>query len=33
MKENLDILNFSLSSEEISGIKTLDEGRSLFDWW
>ena len=33
MIENLEIFDFSLSSEEMNAIKALDEGRSLFCWW
>lgn len=33
MIENLDILDFNLTDEEMSLIKTLDKGKSLFNWW
>lgn len=33
MVENFDIEDFSLTEEEMSLIATLDEGKSLFDWW
>lgn len=33
MIENLDILDFSLTDEEMSLIATLDRGKSLFNWW
>ena len=33
MKENRDILGFSLSADEMNSIRQLDEGRSLFGWW
>lgn len=33
MIENLDILDFNLSCDEMSLIATLDEGKSLFNWW
>lgn len=33
MKENLDILDFELTSEEMAELKTLDMNRSLFGWW
>ena len=33
MKENLDILDFSLSEEEMARLEELDQGRSLFGWW
>ena len=33
MKENLDILDFSLNDDEMKRLKALDEGRSLFGWW
>lgn len=33
MVENLDILDFSLTPEEMATIKTLDKGKSLFNWW
>ena len=33
MRENLDILDFELSDEEMQTIRTLDTGRSQFGWW
>lgn len=33
MIENLDILDFSLTKGEMSLIATLNEGKSLFNWW
>lgn len=33
MRENLDSLNFDLSTEDMQTIEGLDEGRSLFGWW
>lgn len=33
MIENLDILDFSLTDEEMNLIATLDKGKSLFNWW
>lgn len=33
MIENLDVLDFKLSDEEMSLIATLDKGKSLFNWW
>ena len=33
MIENLDILDFSLTDEEMSLITSLDRGKSLFNWW
>ncbi len=33
MRENIKISDFTLTSEEMNAIKTLDEGRSLFGWW
>lgn len=33
MVENLAIEDFSLTDEEMSLIATLDEGKSLFNWW
>ena len=33
MKENFDILDFSLSDEDMENIRKLDEDRSLFSWW
>lgn len=33
MKENLDILDFSLTDSEINELKALDLGKSLFGWW
>lgn len=32
MKENLDILDFNLSEEEIRCIQALDENKTLFEW-
>ena len=33
MKENLDILDFELTPEEMARIEALDLDRSLFGWW
>ena len=33
MKENLDFLDFELSSDEMETIKSMDKGKSLFAWW
>ena len=33
MRENLDILDFELTSEEITVLQALDMNRSLFGWW
>lgn len=33
MKENIDILDFNLSDDDISKIETLDKGKSLFGWY
>ena len=33
MRENMEIFDFALTSEEMNAIKVLDEGRSLFGWW
>ena len=33
MRENLEISDFALTSDEMKEIKALDEGRSLFGWW
>ena len=33
MKENIDILDFELSDEEMEKINRLDKGKSLFNWW
>ncbi|MCM1491055.1 MAG: hypothetical protein NC095_09545 [Muribaculum sp.] len=33
MRENLDITDFTLSDAEMAEIATLDENRSLFNWW
>ena len=33
MRENFSITDFELTAEEISAIKKLDEGKSLFAWW
>ena len=33
MKENIDILDFSLSDEDMNNIKELDLNRSMFGWW
>ena len=33
MKENIDILDFSLSDEDIKNIESLDRNRSLFGWF
>lgn len=33
LKENLDIFDFKLSQEEMQRIETLDEGKSLFNWY
>lgn len=33
MIENLEITNFKLTAQDIEEIKTLDKGKSLFNWW
>ena len=33
MKENLDILDFALSPEEMEELASLDLDRSMFGWW
>ncbi len=33
MIENLEITNFELTAQDIEEIKTLDKGKSLFNWW
>lgn len=33
MKENLELFDFDLTSEEINAIEALENGRSLFGWW
>ena len=33
MRENLDILGFELTPDEMSELHTLDMNRSLFGWW
>lgn len=33
IQENMDILDFSLTDEEMASIRKLDQGRSLFGWW
>ena len=33
MKENLEILDFELESEEMEAIEKLEVGKSLFGWW
>ena len=33
MKENIDILDFELSNDEMEKINQLDKGKSLFNWW
>ena len=33
MKENRDIIGFSLSDDEMNRIRQLDGGKSLFGWW
>lgn len=33
MMENIDILDFELTADEMSEIKALDLGKSLFGWW
>lgn len=33
MIENLSILDFSLTDEEMSLVATLNRGKSLFNWW
>lgn len=33
MRENLDILDFELSVEDMSALYQLDTGRSQFNWW
>lgn len=33
MRENLDILDFSLTDSEMNELYALDLGKSLFGWW
>lgn len=33
MKENLDILDFALTDEEMNRLSALDTDRSMFGWW
>ncbi len=33
MRENFSITNFELTAAEISSIRQLDKGKSLFSWW
>ena len=33
MQENLDIIDFELTDEDMQQIRTLDTGRSQFGWW
>lgn len=33
MRENLDILDFELTSEEMSELQAMDMNKSLFGWW
>ncbi|MDE5993639.1 MAG: aldo/keto reductase [Oscillospiraceae bacterium] len=33
MRENLNILDFELTSEEMAELQALDMNRSLFGWW
>lgn len=33
MKENLDILDFALTDEDMARIEALDTDRSMFGWW
>ena len=33
MEENIDILDFELSGDEMEKINQLDRGKSLFNWW
>ena len=33
MRENLDILDFELTPEEMTVLQALDMNRSLFGWW
>ena len=33
MRENFDILDFSLTDSEMNELKALDLGKSLFGWW
>lgn len=33
MKENLAVFDFSLDAEDMTAIKKLDTGRSLFGWY
>ena len=33
MRENLDILDFELTTSEMSELLELDLGKSLFGWW
>ena len=33
IEENIDILDFELSNDEMEKINQLDKGKSLFNWW
>lgn len=33
MRDNFDSLNFCLEAEDMRLLETLDQGRSLFNWW
>ncbi|MDE6087962.1 MAG: aldo/keto reductase [Oscillospiraceae bacterium] len=33
MRENLDLLDFELTEEEMNALYALDLGKSLFGWW
>ena len=33
MRENLDLLDFELTEEEMNALYALDFGKSLFGWW
>ena len=33
MKENIDILDFELTDDEMKMISQLEKGKSLFNWW
>ena len=33
MEENIDILDFQLSADEMAKINGLEKGKSLFNWW
>ena len=33
MRENLNVLDFVLTDEDMASIRALDKGKSLFSWW